>query len=163
MAFSKNAMARVSSSQTNSRLFSVWAYTGTQTGVEDDLATIRTDGYFDDVVGDLSLGDRIHVDGTDGTDILSITQLTPTVNVVTIIGSNKIKDAFNYTSTGGGTLEFVNRNGIMPNDVLAVTIDNNGTNNVTIVQASAATNGIDLTLDADPGNDAEFDIIVVNP
>lgn len=58
------------------------------------------------------------------------------------------------TTTGGAAAEDVTVTGALATDIAFAVIEDNGTNNVTLLQTAADADKITLTFSADPGNDA---------
>lgn len=80
MAFSRSEMARVSSSG-NTSAPALWSY-----NTEDTGATVNTEGYFNDMAGELKVGDLIYVvSETGGTRVSTLNQvLTNSAGVVDV-------------------------------------------------------------------------------
>jgi predicted RecA/RadA family phage recombinase len=78
-----------------------------------------------------------------------------------VLPSHVIKFAGTATTAGGAAAEDIAVVGALANDVAIVTIKDNGTNNVTLLQSVAATDKITCTFSADPGNDAIINYMIL--
>jgi len=151
MAFSKNGIARIGSSQVNGVIFTVWAYNGTQGAINDTLATINASGYFNPIVGDLSRFDRLHVTGTDGSELRAVDALTPNVTTSPGNGAGILTRDFQHTTAGGSTVEVVVNPNILASDSISATVEVVGPNTQVAVAAIAGAGDVTLTFIADPG------------
>lgn len=76
--------------------------------------------------------------------------------------SHIIKFAGTETTTGGGAAEAHTVTGLVAaTDKVSVTLIDNGTNNVTILQVAVTDDTLTVTFSGDPGNDAIYNYIVV--
>lgn len=71
-----------------------------------------------------------------------------------ITPSHVIKYGGKLTTVGGAASEAFTVNGVIATDLAFVQLQNDGTNNVTILSAVAGTNSITVVFSANPGNDA---------
>lgn len=71
-----------------------------------------------------------------------------------ITPSHVVKYAGEYTTTGGNATEAATVTGVAATDIVVASIMDNGTNNVTLLQAATTLNTITFTFSADPGADA---------
>jgi len=78
-----------------------------------------------------------------------------------ITPSHIVKYAGQHTTAGGDANETATVTGVLATDVVIATIEDNGTNNVTLLQAAAAANAVNFTLSADPGTDCVINYIVL--
>lgn len=72
-----------------------------------------------------------------------------------------VKFAGQHTTAGGDANETATVTGVLATDIVIATIEDNGTNNVTLLQAAAAANAVNFTLSADPGTDCIINYIVL--
>lgn len=70
-----------------------------------------------------------------------------------ITPSHVIKFGAQYTTVGGAAAEAINVVGVAATDLAFVQVKDNGTNNVTVLQAACTLNTLTVTFSADPGND----------
>lgn len=70
-----------------------------------------------------------------------------------ITPSHVIKFASQYTTTGGAAAEAITVTGALNTDLAFVQMVDDGTSNVTIVNAVVTANTLTVTFSADPGND----------
>lgn len=102
--------------------------------------------------------------------------ITVTAAGVTAVGAKKIKLAMlntdigfrvvlanTHTTTGGGAAEDIEAVGALDTDIAIVTIQDNGTNNVTLLQSKVKAGGDALacTFSGDPGGDTIVNYIVL--
>lgn len=59
------------------QMINLWGYVSET----DDIATIETANYFDDIADRLSIGDYIYLRGSDGSDLVGVTAVSPHVTV----------------------------------------------------------------------------------
>ncbi len=71
-----------------------------------------------------------------------------------ITPSHVVKFAANYTTVGGASAEAITVTGALITDIPFVTMQNDGTGNVTIVSAVLTANTLTVTFSGNPGNDA---------
>ncbi len=146
----------------------------------DTLATIGTAGYLlaqADVIEDLNSGafswldtDYVLVNGSDGWaffetaddfESLSVVAFTSLPNgsvtlaklAAGITPSHIVKFADQETTAGGAAAEAFTVTGALATDLAFVQIVDNGTANVTAVQAVVTSNTLTVTFSADPGAD----------
>ena len=72
-----------------------------------------------------------------------------------------VKFAGQHTTAGGDANETATVTGVLATDIVIATIEDNGTNNVTLLQAAAAANAVNFTLSANPGTDCIINYIVL--
>ena len=72
-----------------------------------------------------------------------------------------VKFAGQHTTAGGGANETATVTGVLATDIVIATIEDNGTNNVTLLQAAVAANAVNFTLSADPGTDCVINYMVL--
>lgn len=72
-----------------------------------------------------------------------------------------VKFAGQHTTAGGDANETATVTGVLATDIVIATIEDNGTNDVTLLQAAAAANAVNFTLSADPGTDCIINYIVL--
>lgn len=70
-----------------------------------------------------------------------------------ITPSHVVKFAANYTTVGGAAAEAITVTGAAATDVPLVTLQDNGTGNVTIASVAVTTNTLTVTFSGDPGDD----------
>lgn len=71
-----------------------------------------------------------------------------------IAPSHVVKYAARVTTVGGSATEVVTVTGALATDIQSVTVVNNGTNNVTLLESVLTNNTLTLTFSGNPGNDA---------
>lgn len=71
-----------------------------------------------------------------------------------ITPSHVVKYAARATTAGGSATEVVTVTGALATDIQSVTVVNNGTNNVTLLESVLTNNTLTLTFSGNPGNDA---------
>lgn len=146
----------------------------------DTVATISASNYFLAQYASLSVGDWILGFGTDATLALQVTASSSTsvtvesTGLTTNIGTGNIvngavtlaklaagitpaaviKFAAQYTTSGGSATEAITVTGaVAATDRAFVQVVNNGTNNVTVLQAVVTTNTLTITFSGDPAAD----------
>jgi len=72
-----------------------------------------------------------------------------------------VKFAGQHTTAGGDANETATVTGVLATDIAIATIEDNGTNDVTLLQAAAAANAVNFTLSADPGTDCIINYMVL--
>lgn len=72
-----------------------------------------------------------------------------------------VKFAGQHTTAGGDANETATVTGVLATDIAIATIEDNGANNVTLLQTAAAANAVNFTLSADPGTDCVINYIVL--
>ena len=78
-----------------------------------------------------------------------------------ITPSHVVKFAGQHTTVGGDANETATVTGVLATDIVIATIEDNGTNNVTLLQAAAAANAVNFTLSANPGTDCIINYMVL--
>lgn len=66
-----------------------------------------------------------------------------------------------HTTAGGDAAESATVTGALATDIAIASIEDNGTNNVTLLQTAAAANAVNFTLSADPSTDAIINYLVL--
>ena len=66
-----------------------------------------------------------------------------------------------YTTAGGAATEAITISGLLSTDAVLVTLNDNGTNNVTLTQSKATANTLTLTFSGDPGADTIISYMVI--
>lgn len=72
-----------------------------------------------------------------------------------------VKFAGQHKTAGGDANETATVTGVLATDIAIATIEDNGANNVTLLQTAAAANAVNFTLSADPGTDCVINYIVL--
>ena len=72
-----------------------------------------------------------------------------------------VKFAGQHTTAGGDANETATVTGVLATDIVIATIEDNGANNVTLLQTAAAANAVNFTLSADPGTDCVINYMVL--
>jgi len=72
-----------------------------------------------------------------------------------------VKFAGQHTTAGGDANETATVTGVLATDIAIATIEDNGANNVTLLQTAAAANAVNFTLSADPGTDCIINYMVL--
>lgn len=91
--------------------------------------------------------------GSIGTTELADASVTSAKLATAVSPSHVVKFAANYTTTGGAAAEAITVTGAAVTDIPFVTLQNDGTNNVTIASAVITANTLTVTFSGDPGND----------
>lgn len=132
----------------------------------DSLTTIQGSGYFDNVTADLKQYDLILAMGTNGYgNVFQVSSATG-ASTVTVRFYNqvtqKIGGAGQLTTVGGSATEAFTISGIADTEFPFLQMSNNGTNDVTILEARvSAANTLTVVFSGDPGNDAIFNYLVI--
>lgn len=66
-----------------------------------------------------------------------------------------------FTTAGGDVNESATVSGVLATDVAFAVIEDNGTNNVTLLQTAAAANAVNFTMSADPSTDCVINYMVL--
>ncbi len=66
-----------------------------------------------------------------------------------------------FTTAGGDTAEQATVTGVVATDIVVACIEDNGTNNVTLLQSAAGAGVIDFTMSADPSTDCIINYLVL--
>jgi len=178
----------------------LWQYSNSV----DNMASITAANYFKafgvnplNVNGTYpAVDDFIYVIASDGTMILKISDLSPTVTTLVVVGpgsiqsdeiannaittakildanvtlaklaagitpSHIIKYAGQTTTVGGAAAEAFVINGVLNTDRAFVQIVDNGTGNVTALQAVCTANTLTITFSGNPGNDTIFNYQII--
>lgn len=72
-----------------------------------------------------------------------------------------VKFAGQHTTAGGDTAETATVTGALATDIAIASIEDNGTNNVTLLQTAAATDAVNFTMSADPSTDCIINYMVL--
>jgi len=72
-----------------------------------------------------------------------------------------VKFAGQHTTAGGDANETATVTGVLATDIVIATIEDNGANNVTLLQAAVAANAVNFTLSANPGTDCIINYMVL--
>lgn len=75
----------------------------------------------------------------------------------------RILAAANYTTAGGAAAEAITVTGAATTDIPFVTMQDDGTSNVTIVSAAITANTLTVTFSADPGSDTIISYQILRP
>ena len=75
--------------------------------------------------------------------------------------SHFIVAAGQLTTAGGDAAESAASAGVLATDIAIAVIENNGTNNVTLLQSAAASDAVNFTLSADPSTDTIINWMVL--
>lgn len=78
-----------------------------------------------------------------------------------ITPSHVTKFAAEYTTTGGAAAEAITVNGVLATDLAFVQMVDDGTNNVTVLQAATSADTLTVTFSGDPGNDAVINYQII--
>lgn len=77
-----------------------------------------------------------------------------------IAPSHIVVAAGQHTTAGGDASESATASGVLATDIAVAVIEDNGTNNVTLLQTAAASNAVNFTLSGDPSTDAIINWVV---
>jgi hypothetical protein len=75
--------------------------------------------------------------------------------------SHRVVASGQHTTAGGDTAESATVTGALATDIAIASIEDNGTNNVTLIQTAAASNAVNFTLSGDPSTDAIINYLVL--
>lgn len=75
--------------------------------------------------------------------------------------SHRVVAAGQHTTAGGDAAESATVAGVVATDIAIASIEDNGTNNVTLLQTAAGAGKVDFTLSADPSTDAIINYMVL--
>jgi hypothetical protein len=172
MSFSFKAIAQTSASDSVGSVQEEYSYNGANTLANDDLATIKASGYFNEFANQLNLGDKIYLlDNAAAKDLVAVTALTPNVTVASILAalpagsvtlaelstgiapSHVVKFAAPHVTVGGGATENIVIAGVLATDRVFVQMQVEGAAPVTVLAALANAGSIDVKFSADPSND----------
>ena len=124
------------------------------TNEQDDLATIKTAGYFSKTIEDtsniansLKVDDLLYIKGSDGAAQLRVTAIDPVI----IIGGSQLIVAFNAPADNGQTTTIFNAPGVVSTDVGLANINSTGVGALDIRKVVPGTDivTIDLSVAAD--------------
>ena len=97
----------------------------------------------------------INQDGTlNGGSVIDDGSITLAKLATIVSPSHIVKFAANYTTTGGAAAEAITLTGATTDDIVFVTLQDGGTNTVTIASSVVTANTLTVTFSADPGADA---------
>lgn len=88
-------------------------------------------------------------------DAITTAKLDPTTIPFIIVAAGQ------FTTAGGDTAESVTVTGALATDIAIASIEDNGTNNVTLLQTAAATNAVNFTMSANPSTDCIINYFVL--
>ena len=88
MPFDATKLAMSSSSLVSSEVPTEWTYRQT----DDTLAVIKTAGYFTPVDNQLELNDKLFIVGSDGSDLVEVSDFVPSITVSEFITAGDIAD-----------------------------------------------------------------------
>lgn len=162
MAFNLQNIARWSASM-NLIGTCQWGYNGTVDPVNDDLATILTDGYFNSIaVGHLKLNDLIHVVATDGSHFVQVTAITPDV-IVKEAGTPSeaiIKFVIELSTNNTPASQQFPVTGIRASDVVLATVTSYNGSIATFRAINLQTDAFTVIFDIDPGQAIQMNILI---
>lgn len=72
-----------------------------------------------------------------------------------------VKYAGQHTTAGGDTAESATVTGALASDIAIACIEDNGTNNVTLLQTAAAADAVNFTMSADPSTNCIINYMVL--
>lgn len=75
--------------------------------------------------------------------------------------SHVVKFAGQHTTAGGDANESATVTGALATDIAIASIEDNGTNNVTLLQTAAAADAVNFTMSADPSTDCIINYMVL--
>lgn len=169
MAFNITFMGRVSTSA-NTEALMFWTYNGLADGANDTLAEIVASGYFNDFMqnlatgnGPLQVGDLIAVHGSDASGLYTVTAITTNVTLAVFTANGPVPAAIvaylaQVTTSSGvvGSTHVVTIAGALATDLAFVQVVNNGTADVTVIQAVVTADTLTVTFSAAPGADVVY-------
>jgi len=104
--------------------------------------------------GRILQGTNVVVDADGNTNDIADGAVTLAKLATAVAPSHVVKFAANYTTTGGAAAEAITVTGAAATDIPFVTVQDDGTNNVTVASVAVTTNTLTVTFSGDPGNDA---------
>lgn len=75
--------------------------------------------------------------------------------------SHFVVTAGQHTTAGGDANESATETGVLATDIVVASIEDNGTNSVTLLEASAGAGSVDFVLSGDPSTDAVINYLVL--
>lgn len=147
MAFVRNNLNNVTSGAAKAPR--MWAYQST-----DTLAATVAEAYFNEAT-ELKVGDMMQVNATDAFGLYFV----QAVGTVVLVGAAAkaeavIVHAGTETTVGGNAVEAFTVAGALATDLAFIQVINNGTNNVTVLQAEVtAADTMTVTFSGDPAAD----------
>lgn len=138
---------------------------------DDTVAQVLTAGYLNHSVD-------AGYSFTQGDIVCVITQASPTArkkaaiyqidhnssnwNLIPLASSPLLRMA-QYTTVGGAAAEAITIAGVQSTDLAFIQIVNNGTANVTVLEAVCTTNTLTVTFSGNPGNDCIINYQIMRP
>lgn len=77
-----------------------------------------------------------------------------------VLPSHVVKFGGKHTTAGGDVNEQASVAGVVPTDIVIASVEDDGTNNVTLLTATAGTDVVDFVLSGDPSTDAVISYVV---
>lgn len=114
-----------------------------------------------DTVSATIAGDVQATAGSIGTTELADDGVTKDKLATAVEPSHVVKYGANYTTTGGAAAEAITVTGAAATDIPLVTMQDDGTSDVTIVSAVVTTNTLTVTFSGDPGNDTVISYVLL--
>lgn len=121
----------------------VFSYNG---GADSEVAIVQTDGYFDDVLDVLNLGDLIYIKSSDAEFWYSVVNVTPPSTVARV---STVRFADVSVFTGGATTQAFPVFGLLATDIVIATPKTQ--TNDAIVSAVPSAGILTLNFSVDPG------------
>lgn len=149
MAFEQDKLALTSAGLFDSLIPQQWNYIS----ATDALATIKASAYFNLAAPGFHIGDWLYILGTDGSDLIRITAITPNVTVSTMIDALTLNNSQIFVGNASNEATGVAMSG-------DTTISNTGV--VTIGQVLDADNVTDITTASGTGS-IDFRFRIVTP
>ena len=103
--------------------------------------------------GRILQGTNVVVDAEGNTNDIADGAVTLAKLATAVAPSHVVKFAAQATTAGGAAAEAITVTGLAATDLVFAQIKDNGTSNVTLLQAVPTANTLTLTFSADPGND----------
>ena len=117
-------------------------------------------GNASNVAADVAMSGDITISNA-GVTAIGASKVTKTMLAAGVKASHMIVFAGQPTTVGGAAAEAITVTGALATDLAFVQMVNDGTNNVTIVNAVVTNNTLTVTFSADPGNDAVINYQIV--
>jgi butyrate kinase len=174
MAFNIDYLQKVNSGANDSSS-RIYVYNATANGGNETLSTIAASAYFNNMqqnltsgseAGKLKVGDIMFLNGSDAAGMYQVSSVTTNVAVTAYTSSaatasHVIKYAGQPTTAGGAAAEAITVTGALATDYAFVQMVDDGTNNVTIVDAVVTADTLTVTFSGDPGNDAVINYQII--
>jgi hypothetical protein len=157
MAFDSNKIARIGSSQTT-QIPTIWQYISSS----DTINTISADGYFNEIIDRLQIGDRIFIVDSANKSAGLIVQsfLGGTVKTESDgPGEFKVVAGGTHLTTGGSATESFPVSGVLVSDVTLVTMNTPGAA-TTINRSIALAGAVEVAFNVDPTNNTIVNYMV---